>query len=351
MKKNNLYYSDFDDWFPTKHVKRKRERAIVTVCIAAICKGYLPDSNLNVVIGATDRMLTAGDIEFEPKLANKIVVFSNSIFGLFAGDFGLQTELVREVLPTVIRRIEAEPTNWWEVRHVAELYADAIKKAHQKRAENAILMPQGLTLRTFLSLQKELNPEYIKQLASKLAQFDSPSIEAIFCGIDMTGAHIYVVNNSANVVCHDVVGFATIGAGYWHADSQFMFANHNPFKGFAETLLLTYSAKKRAEVAPGVGSDTDMFSIGPELGACVPSIGLHVIQKLQKTYESVERKKQRIDQGAQAEMSNFIQEITEKAEAAAKQKQQEATSSSASTGQPLPSEQSQPSADSKEKKP
>ncbi|HWY31906.1 MAG TPA: hypothetical protein VNX46_14190, partial [Candidatus Acidoferrum sp.] len=226
----------------------------MTVCIAAICKNVAPTESGLMVIGATDRMLTGGDIEFEPKTPNKIHHFSSSITGMFAGDFGFQTEIVRGVLPVVLNRIKAEPQNWWKVKEVAELYAENLKQFHLKRAENAILAPLGLDMNIFLAKQKEMDSELINKAASKLAQFCSPGVQAIFCGHDMDGAHIYVVDNSFDVICHDVVGFASIGAGYWHADSQFMFAEHNPFNSFAETLFLTYSAKKRAEVAPGVGS-------------------------------------------------------------------------------------------------
>jgi hypothetical protein len=42
-----------------------------------------------------------------------------------------------------------------------------------------------------------------------------------------------------------------------------MLAGHSPFSSSPETLLLTYLAKKRSEIAPGVGKGTDMFIIGP----------------------------------------------------------------------------------------
>jgi hypothetical protein len=301
-----------------------------------------------MVIGAADRMLTSGDIEYEPELANKIFHFSTAISGMFAGDFGMQTEIVRKVISVVTPRMKAEPGNWWAVKEVADLYAKYFKEVHLKRAENAILAPLGLDINSFYAKQKQMDTDLALQIAVKLAQFRSPEVEAILCGLDLAGVHIYVVDNSANVICHDVAGFAAIGVGYWHADSQFIFAKHTPHKSLAETLLLTYSAKKRAEIAPGVGIDTDMFLIGPLLGQNVPFVGPHVLEELQATYEKTQNEKLQTDKKAQTEIGRFLEEITKKATEL--KKQQEATSPSTTVPAP-PSEQSPPSDDPTKKQP
>ncbi len=63
------------------------------------------------------------------------------------------------------------------------------------------------------------------------------------------------------IACYDSVGFAAIGYGRRHAESQFMFARYTSAARPTDAILLTYVAKKRAEVAPGVGMATDMFII------------------------------------------------------------------------------------------
>src|SRR6202040_4052952 len=103
-------------------------------------------------------------------------------------------------------------------------------------AEMRALGPLSLTLDSFIKRQKEMTPEIVKELTSAIVNFDMPEIEAIVTGIDDTGAHIYVVTNSA-VACRDAIGFAAIGIGYWHANSQFMFAGHNRMRPLPETLL------------------------------------------------------------------------------------------------------------------
>jgi hypothetical protein len=43
-----------------------------------------------------------------------------------------------------------------------------------------------------------------------------------------------------------------------------MFSGHWPSKPFDGTLLLTYAAKKRAEVAPGVGDQQMLWCVSPK---------------------------------------------------------------------------------------
>jgi hypothetical protein len=231
-------------------IQPRNRRSALTVCVAAICEEH-------IILGASDRMVTAGDVEFEPP-QTKVSFLTSSIAVMIAGDSSLQLEIMYEVREEVNKRVDAEPLNWWRVRDVAELYFKNFKMAKRKRVESAILDPLGLDYESFITRQGELSSELVDKLATEVLNFEMSEIETIVTGVDPTGSHIYVVNNRG-VTCRDSVGFAAIGAGYWHANSQFMFAGHSRSKPVPQTLLLTYAAKKRAEVAPGVGEATDMF--------------------------------------------------------------------------------------------
>lgn len=235
----------------------RREDIGVTVCIAAICEG-------NIVVGASDRMITAGDIQFEPA-AQKAFGMTSSIAVMFAGDAALQVEVGQAVQAQVNAHIEAFPTVWLTVHDVAQMFVAHRNSVKQRRAEAAVLQPLGLTSETFLQGAHGFGPDLAKTIATDLVQFPLPAVAWIVCGIDHAGAHIYTIHDGA-LTCQDQVGFAAIGWGARHAESQFMLAAHARHHSLAETLLLTYSAKKRAEVAPGVGYGTDMFTAGPGLG-------------------------------------------------------------------------------------
>src|ERR1700722_15759798 len=249
-------------------------RCALTVCVAAICED-------NIILGASDRMVTAGDVEFEPP-QTKVTFLTSSIAVMIAGDASLQLEIMYEVRNEVQVRVEAAPSNWWQVKDVANLYFKHFKKAKRTRTESAILDPIGLDYDSFITRQQELSSELVDKLATEVLNFEMSEIGTIVTGVDPTGPHIYVVSNRG-VACRDSVGFAAIGAGYWHANSQFMFAGHARSKPIPQTLLLAYAAKKRAEVAPGVGEATDMFWIGPAVGISFP-VGDHVVGKLGEIY-------------------------------------------------------------------
>jgi hypothetical protein len=152
-----------------------------------------------------------------------------------------------------------------------------------------------------------LSSDLVDKLATEVLNFEMSEIEGIVTGIDPTGAHIYVVSNRG-VGCRDSVGFAAIGAGYWHANSQFMFAGHARSKPIPQTLLLTYAAKKRAEVAPGVGEATDMFWIGPMVGTSFP-IGDHVMGKLGEIYDTVRNASTTAQQSAYTEVTKYVEQL------------------------------------------
>jgi hypothetical protein len=201
-------------------------------------------------------MITAGDIQIEPDQA-KVSWMTPSIVILISGDISLQTEILNRVHDEVEARND-HPANPLAVSDLADLYVEQFTKVRKKRAENAILAPLGFTY-------ANLSESMATQLASELWNFELPRVSAIVAGHDSTGGHLWLIDQGAfrhlEAICCDGSGHVSIGIGHNHAQSQMLFARHTRHKPFAETLFLTYLAKKRAEVAPGVGSGTDMFAL------------------------------------------------------------------------------------------
>ncbi|MGB8507940.1 MAG: hypothetical protein WCD76_06035 [Pyrinomonadaceae bacterium] len=271
----------------------------MTICVAAICDG-------DTILGATDNMITAGDIQFEPP-ALKMTSLTNSIVVMTAGDSTLHAEILDVVRVEVSERIEFEPEEWLKVKDVAELYVETYNKVRQKCAERAILAPLGLTFETFVTRQAEMLPDFVRQIGTELINYNAGDIEAIITGLDEHGPHIWVAKNE-DLRCYDKAGFAAIGSGEWHAKSSFMFSRHMSLRELPQTLLLTYAAKKRAEVAPGVGGVTDMFIVGPKLGSFT-LIGGHILERLEEIYRQIRQDEQQILQRANEEVEQYVEEI------------------------------------------
>jgi hypothetical protein len=177
-------------------------------------------------------------------------------------DSAVHSEILQD-LSLRVNAQEVKTPNTWSVKDVADLYVECCLYAKLKRAEWEFLLPQGLDRTNFIKQQKIMEPAMVDQITRDMIQCKMPQMAVIIAGTDTAGSHIYVAHNGDqgrfDVGCYDAIGFAAIGAGGRHARSQFMLAGHKWDAPSHESLLLTYIAKKRAEIAPGVGPTTDMI--------------------------------------------------------------------------------------------
>jgi len=296
----------------------------LTVCVAAVAKK-------SILIGASDRMLTAGDIEFEPAQA-KVWLLTPSICALIAGDAGIQAEIFKRVHKQVIDWIVADPKTWVNVRDVVSIYGKEFRALLRERAEAQVLSPHGLDLQTFLATQASMSPEVVADLAGRLSsfQFDS-QLEAIIMGIDQDGPsniktgekliypQLYALDGDKPALL-TTAGFAAVGIGKSHAESQIMLAGHSPMNNESDTALLVYTAKKRAEVAPGVGKETDMVTIGPGLGSFAKIEDQHIAY-LETVYQRITKSNKRILAKTQREVGKYVDKVVQERTKAAQQQE------------------------------
>ena len=181
----------------------------------------------------------------------------------------------------------------------------------RKRAEAALLAPLGLTIDSFRQEQQDLKDGIAEQLTRDLIHYELPHVSALVVGIDTLGPHIYVVDDN-EIHCNDLVGFAAIGIGARHAESQFMLGRHSWQSPEVDTALLTYIAKKRSEVAPGVGEGTDMFTIGPQLGSYSP-FTREMVESFDRIYQNLKISESRMEEDARKEANNYVREAAKRA--------------------------------------
>jgi len=130
-----------------------RERLPVTVGIAASFVwnyaefGKAPDLGTAAII-ATDRMLTTGDVQYEPTKI-KVAQPTPSTLILVAGDFAYHSQAIKRLFKKVDST--AAPEN------IATIYSQIIQGIKRKEAEDLFLAPLGLNTDTFLAQQKEMS--------------------------------------------------------------------------------------------------------------------------------------------------------------------------------------------------
>jgi len=248
----------------------------MTVSAAAICTLY-PSSGgwENAVLAISDRMITAGDIEYEPGGNCKISWLGvpecpGKILALVSGDAVSHGTIVSRTLNEVLAHYITD------VGAVAKRYADNFAALRREQAERASLHPLGLSLDSFLDAQADMNQGVVNDAMERLRSHHL-GVEAIIAGMDSTGAHIYTVGGfneygeeKCYETCHDAIGFCAVGIGGRHFESQYMVFQYNRIWALANAVLLMYMAKKKAEVAPGVGAATDMHYIDNRIAIALP---------------------------------------------------------------------------------
>jgi 20S proteasome alpha/beta subunit len=271
----------------------------LTVCIAAV-------ANHNELFVAADRMRTAGDIQYEPE-SPKIIQLTNSMVLMTAGDSQLNREIVGGVRRAVSAQIQAEPNEWVSVRDVVDWYVWYLQENKRKAAEAAILRPLGLNSQTFLSKQREMNADVVQELTRTLINYPVPTTHVIVAGIDANGTHIYTVREGV-VAYHNAVGFAAIGSGYWHVESEFTLSGHHSGRSIPETISLVYRAKRRAETAPGVGQATDMGMMIGGPGSYM-QVGDHIQEKLSALYDKMAKQQERARNQVHKELASYVRSL------------------------------------------
>ena len=92
-----------------------------------------------------------------------------------------------------------------------------------------------------------------------------------------------------------------------------MTAEHSRSEPLADTLFRIFSAKKRAEVAPGVGDRTNLFMVGPALGSLVP-VRTDVLDSLERLFKKQMQSERKALEKIHVEVREYIDEINRQAQ-------------------------------------
>lgn len=233
----------------------------VTVCIAGLFGwnyGTLERPDLGRVgILLSDRMITAGDAQYEPQ-KQKAAQLAPKVLVAIAGDYSIHSQAIKDTHAQLRGKADPHPYD------AALIYGRAIQGIKRRQAEDLYLSPLGLNTDTFVAQQKEMSDGLTNALIDRLHSYRGEEVEAIVMGVSQPlGAHsptaqLYSIDTMGGVSCNDDLGFAAIGIGGWHAKSRLMQSGYTNNWMFADAVATLYAAKKAAEAAPGVGRRTDI---------------------------------------------------------------------------------------------
>jgi 20S proteasome alpha/beta subunit len=249
----------------------------MTICIGALCSNKAGEANKAIVV-ASDRMVTLGHLtEFEHE-APKIAPVRDKVVALMAGDAFRASQLIREI-------VACTPPEAPQVSAVAKAAATKYTELRLRQIDIDIFQPRGLSRVQFYGGQIGALTQQLQNLGFQIDQQVTTfnfNVELLIAGVDDSGAQLFAVGNpGGNQTNLQQIGYHAIGSGQLHAMQSLIGFGHIGSKTIEETLFAVYVAKRRAEVAPGVGTETDLEIITTD---GIEKIKKPILEKLNEFY-------------------------------------------------------------------
>ena len=280
----------------------------MTVCIAAI-------HNDGGIIEIADKMISTEGMAFEPKgNSKKIFTLCAAINALNAGHIGLQAEIMESMQALGNAERSQNREKKFTVKELVDRYVDCYNEIKRKRIKDLVFAPWNLDENSFLARQKEFSDVFVRDLMDQAAQVRLPDVATIIAGVDMsTGQlepHIYCIQrgyHQNSIECCDAVGYA-IGSGAHHVESYFMQSQFTRHFSMPKALLLSYFAKRRSEIAPNVGEQTEILLVGPTFGVNATLENVLDWKKMDEMYEKIVLSEKAQTDGALVEIADYLKD-------------------------------------------
>jgi len=263
----------------------------MTQLIAAICE------NGSKVITVSDRMVSTGDmtLAFEHPRIKAIPVSSKAIV-LTAGT-------VHE--PDLLSQAKEDAKGKEKLLDIAEVLKEVYQKNREKRIVDEVLRPlAGLkSFSEWHAKQNNLHDSLVMQLNDGVASYNL-GLTLILAGMDERG-HIIRIENPGTYSSYDTMTFCCVGMGDRHADNVFAWYRYSDTFALTEALYIAFEAKKRAEMAGGVGRSTDAIIIDKQ---GLNQVSQDTIEAMEKIYNERETRSDRA--GFESKITNLNVQTT-----------------------------------------
>ncbi len=227
----------------------------MTVCIAALSM-FQDVANVQhpIIILAADRMITARRIrEYEFADQTKLIWHRENVAVMMSGSL--------DSLLLAYQNTQSRVASDCKVADLAKTLAEEIQAIRRNNIERLYLQRYNLTLDSFIARQREWTPDFFERLDAQITSDDNDVGEVIVAGFDDSSAHIYTIESAGWERAWDGTGFCAVGIGAEHAEAEFARASYTPKIHWISAMRLTFFAKRRAEEAPGVGYNTDLWYV------------------------------------------------------------------------------------------
>jgi 20S proteasome alpha/beta subunit len=253
----------------------------MTICIGALCANKDGVANKAIIV-ASDRMVTLGQLtEFEHE-APKIAPIREKIVALMAGDAFRASQLIRDVISSL-------PPESPHVFQVAQIAANRYVEARARQIEIDVFQPRGLTREQFYKGQVAALTQNLQQLAFQIDNHVTTfnfNVELLIAGVDEIGAQLFFAGHPGGTFTNlQQIGYHAIGSGQLHAMQSLIGFGHIGSRSIEETLFAVYVAKRRSEVAPGVGTETDLEIITSDGIKTIDKGKLKTLNNLYQDYQ------------------------------------------------------------------
>ena len=224
----------------------------MTICISA-----LAEDGAELVL-VSDRMITANipiSYEYETSDVKKIYQVADKVHVLTAGN----ALYAYEIIQNSIHRIKSSQGTL-SVKEIAQFIAGEYQTYRRNFVIKRYLEPRGLDLNTYFNAQQKLHISVIQEVERNLQGYNI-SVELIVAGIDNATniASVYSVTHPGVKQNHDAIGYVCVGSGAPHAMYFLIGGEYKKSMEINEVKKLITEAKKKSEVAPGVGKDTEII--------------------------------------------------------------------------------------------
>jgi hypothetical protein len=223
----------------------------VTICIAALAE------NETKLVLAADHMVTASipfQYEFERDDVPKIIELTPAAYLLASGNILSANEIAQQSMGII------KTGNIAGIEQIAEAVRSCYQTHRRTVVTRTFLEPRGLDIAGYNNLQQKLHVGIVQEINNQLSNFNI-GVEFILAGHTENKCSIYTITHPGNLTCHNPIGYICIGSGGPHATYFLIGSNYRKNLPVDKVKSLVEEAKRRSEVAPGVGKQTTIRTL------------------------------------------------------------------------------------------